>query len=117
MHPFPHMTLNAKVSTSSPDPARRPHWLVEEVGHVHPQRVRDVHEVAQLHLVAGLHPLDGAAVELGLVRQRLLGHVHVQAPHADAVADGPTGVEDPRGLFCWHPPNGLSIMIVSQQQI
>jgi hypothetical protein len=42
----------------------------------------------------------------------------VQPPHADAVADGPAGVEDPLWVGGgWHPTNVLAIMIISQQQI
>ena len=84
---------------------------------MHPQGVSNVQEMAQLHLRAGLHALDAAAVYTGLVRQGLLGHVHVQTPNADAVADTPAGVEDPFRLFGWHPCNVLRIMIISQQQI
>jgi hypothetical protein len=42
----------------------------------------------------------------------------VQPSHADAVADGPSGVEDPlRVIGGWHPTNRLRTMIISQQQI
>lgn len=81
------------------------------------QGVSHVQEMAELHLVSGFHPLDRAPVELGGVRQPLLGHVQVQSPHPNAVADGPTGIEDPLRLFGGHPRNALSIMIISQQQI
>jgi hypothetical protein len=41
----------------------------------------------------------------------------VQPPDADAVADGPSGVEDPlRVIGGWHPTNRLRTMIISQQQ-
>ncbi len=49
--------------------------------------------------------------------EALLGHVLVQPAHADAVADGPAGVEDPLRLIGWHADNALAIMIISQQQI
>lgn len=90
---------------------------MQEVGDVDPQGVGNVQEMAQLHLRTGLHALDAAAVDAGLMRQGLLGHAHVQAPNADAVADGPAGVEDPFRLFGWHARNVLRIMIISQQQI
>lgn len=84
---------------------------------MHPEGISDVQEMAEFHLAAGFHPLNRAAVEAAVVGERLLGHVLVQPPNADAVADGPAGVEDPRGLFGWHPANVLRTMIVSQQQI
>lgn len=84
---------------------------------MHPERIRDVQEMAEFHLAAALHPLHGRAVQAGGVSQGFLGHVEVQPPHADAVADGPAGVEDPRGLVGWHPANALRTKIISQQQI
>jgi hypothetical protein len=91
---------------------------MEEVGHVHSQGVSDEQEVAQLHLRPGFHALNSRAVQAGRVGEALLGHVLVQPPHADAVADGLAGVEDPlRVVGGWHPTNALAIMIISQQQI
>lgn len=91
---------------------------MEEVGHVHAQSVSYEQQVAELHLAAALHPLDGRPVDAAGVGEALLGEVHVQPPHADAVADGPSGVEDPlRVIGGWHPINALAIMIISQQQI
>jgi hypothetical protein len=84
---------------------------------VYSQSSGDVKQMRQLHLGAGLHALDRRPVELGRVREHLLGHVEVKSPHADAVTDGPAGVDDPLGLFGWHLSNALSIMIISQQQI
>lgn len=81
------------------------------------QGVCHVQEMAELHLTAGFHALDGGAVESAAVRQGFLGHVEVQPPYSDAVADGPAGVEDPLRLFGWHADNALLIMIISQQQI
>jgi hypothetical protein len=89
---------------------------VEEVDHMHPQSVRHMQEMAEFHLAASLHPLDGRPVEAGRVGEGFLGHVEVQPPHADAVADGPAGVDDPLGLIGWHPTNRLRTMIISQQQ-
>jgi hypothetical protein len=40
----------------------------------------------------------------------------VQPSHADAVAGGSAGVEDPLGLIGWHPVNALRTMIICQQQ-
>jgi hypothetical protein len=70
---------------------------VKEVGDVYPQGVSDQQQVAELHLVTGFHPLDRRPVQAARVSEGLLGHVLVQAPHADAVADGPAGLRDPLG--------------------
>jgi hypothetical protein len=90
---------------------------VKEVSDMDAQRVRDVHQVAEFHLGATLHPLDRAAVQAAGVGEGFLGHVEVQPPHSDAVADGLAGVEDPLRLIGWHPSNGLTTKIISQQQI
>ena len=90
---------------------------MEEVDHVHSQGVSDEQEMAQLHLTPALHSLHRRPVEPGRERERLLGHVQVKSPHADAVADGPAGIEDPLRLVGWHPANVLATMIISQQQI
>ena len=82
-----------------------------------PQCVRDVQEMAELHLLAGFHPLDRRPVEGTGVRQAFLGHVLVDPSDADAVADRTAGVEDPLGLVGWHPANVLRTKIISQQQI
>lgn len=84
---------------------------------MHPQSVSHQQQVGQLHLVAGFHSLDGAAVDARRVSEGLLGEVHVQAPHADAVAGGPAGLRDPLGQFGRHPTNRLRTKIISQQQI
>lgn len=84
---------------------------------MNPQRVSHHQQVAELHLVTGFHPLDSAAVDAGRVREHLLGHVLVEASHADAVADSSAGRWDPLGLIGWHPTNLLPTMIISQQQI
>lgn len=80
--------------------------------------VSDEQQVAEFHLAAALHPLQCGSVDAGRVGEGLLGHVHVQPSHADAVADGSAGVEDPlRVIGGWHPTNALTIMISRQQQI
>jgi hypothetical protein len=84
---------------------------------VYPQRVRHVKQVAEFHLCPALHALDRRPVEPSYVGKGLLGQVQMQAPHTDAVADGPAGLKDPLGLIGWHSINALSIMIISQQQI
>ena len=84
---------------------------------MHPQGVSDEQQVAEFHLAPGLHPLQRRPVDAGRVGEGLLGRVLVQPPHADAVADGPAGVEDPlRVVGGWHPTNALTIMIPRQQQ-
>jgi hypothetical protein len=90
---------------------------VEEVGDVNPQCVRDEQQVAEFHLAAGFHALDRRPVDAARVGEDLLRHVLVQPSHADAVAGGSAGVEDPLGLIGWHPTNLLPAMIISQQQI
>lgn len=84
---------------------------------MHPQCVGDVQEVAELHLLAGFHPLDRRPVESTGLSQALLGHGLVDPSDADAVPDRPAGVEDPLGLIGWHPANALRTKIISQQQI
>ncbi len=83
---------------------------------MHPQGVRHVQEVAEFHLGAALHALDRRPVDAARVGEGFLGHVEVQPPYTDAVTRGPAGVENPLGLFGWHPTNLLATMIVSQQQ-
>jgi len=90
---------------------------VKEVGYVQSQSFGDEQQVAEFHLGAGFHALDRRPVEPAGVSEGLLRHVHVQPAHADAVADTAAGVEDPLGLFGWHPANALPTMIISQQQI
>ena len=85
---------------------------------MHAQAVSNEQQMAELHLLAGFHPLHRAAVEAGRVSEHLLGHVLVQPPHADAVTDSPAGVKDPlRVVGGWHPTHALATMIISQQQI
>lgn len=82
-----------------------------------PQSMGDEQQVTQLHLLAGFHALDRAPVDAGRVSQGLLSHALLDAPHADAVADGPAGLGDPVGQIGWHPSNALPTKIISQQQI
>lgn len=84
---------------------------------MHPQSMRHMQEMAQLHLLTGFHPLHGRPVQAGGVGEGFLGHVQVQPSHADAVARGPAGIENPLGLVGWHPTNLVATMILSQQQI
>lgn len=80
------------------------------------QRMRNKQQMAELHLLAGFHPLNGAAAEVGAVRESLLGHVQVEAADADAVTGRPEGVGDPFRLLRVHPLNALPTMIISQHQ-
>jgi len=84
---------------------------------VDPQRVRNVQQMAEFHLGAGLHALDRRSVQAAGVSEGFLGHALLQPPDANAVADTLAGVEDPLRLIGWHPANALSTMIISQQQI
>ena len=81
------------------------------------QGVSDEQEMAEFHLAAAFHALDRRPVQAAGVGERFLGEVEMQPPHADAVADGPAGVEDPLRLIGWHADNRLRTMIISQQQI
>lgn len=90
---------------------------MEEVGDVNPHRVSDEQQVAEFHLLAGFHALDRRPVDAAGEREGLLRHVLVQPAYPDAVAGGSAGVEDPLGLFGWHPVNALRTKIISQQQI
>jgi hypothetical protein len=96
---------------------RLPPLPVQEIDDVHPQSVSHQQQVAELHLVAGFHPLDGAAVDARGVREGLLGQVLVQPADANAVPGRPAGCGDPLGLIGWHLSNALPIKIISQQQI
>ena len=58
--------------------------------------------------------LAEAAARVG---EHLLGHVLVDASHADAVAGRAAGCGNPLGQVGWHPDNVLRAMIISQQQI
>lgn len=82
---------------------------------MHPQRLGDMQQVTEFHLLAGFHALDCRPVEAGVVGEGFLGEVEVQPPYPDAVACCSAGVEDPLGLV-WHPPNASAKMILSQQQ-
>lgn len=85
---------------------------------MYPQGVCNEQKVAEFHLCASFHPLHGRPVDAGRVGEGLLGHGLVHPSHANAVADGPAGIEDPLRLIRgWHPTNALAIMILSQQQI
>ncbi len=84
---------------------------------MHSEGVGDQKQVAEFHLAAGFHALDGRPVDAAGVGERLLRHVLVQPTHADAVAGSAAGVEDPLGLIGWHAFNVLRTMIISQHQI
>lgn len=113
--PLPIKLLLTLIQQASRIPAR-PHSPMEEVCHVDAQLVCDKQQVAELHLLTGFHALDRRPVDAGGVRQGLLGAVHVQPADAHAVARRPAGVDDPLGMFGWHPSNALPTMIISQQQ-
>ena len=81
-----------------------------------PQRMCHEKEMSEFHLCAGLHPLDCRPVQTANIGEGFLRHVLVQPSHADAVADGAAGIEDPLGLIGWHALNRLPTMIISQQQ-
>lgn len=84
---------------------------------MHPQLVGHQQQVAEFHLLAGFHPLDRRPVQARGLGEGFLGHVLVEPPDSDAVADGLAGVDDPSGLLVGHPVNVLLTKIISQQQI
>ena len=90
---------------------------MKEVGHVHTKSVGDEQEVAEFRLGAGFHALDRRPVQPGLVSQGFLRHVEPEPAHADAIARGPAGIENPLGLVGRHADNRFGTMIVCQQQI
>lgn len=81
------------------------------------ERVSNVQQMAQLHLVTGFHSLDRRPVEAARVGEHLLRHGLAAPPYSNAVADGPAGFENPLGLIGWHSANALPIMSECQQQI
>ncbi|MEU3903348.1 hypothetical protein AB0F20_05965 [Streptomyces goshikiensis] len=54
-------------------------------------------------MTASLDALQGGPVDAGFLSQSLLGHVCLNAGHADVVADSSSGIADPFRLFGWHP--------------
>lgn len=83
---------------------------------MHAQLPRNQQQMADLRFLAVLDPLNRAAVDPGQCRETLLGHVEVQSLDAHAVADGPSGVEDPLRLFGRHSTNAAMEMILCPQQ-
>lgn len=67
------------------------------------QLTRDQQQVAEFRLPAVLDPL------------KFLREVEVQPLNAHAVADCPSGVEDPL-LFGWHPTHAATELILCPQQ-
>lgn len=83
---------------------------------MHAQCLRDPQQVADLHLLAGLHALERVAGQPGLLKQPLLGPAEFDAADTDAVADGPAGVDDPLGMIGGHSNNAAPKMILCQPQ-
>lgn len=84
---------------------------------MNPQRSGDHEQVAGLRLCPVLDPLDRAAVYAGRFGEAFLGHVEVYAPDADAVADGPAGIEDPLVVCGGHDSHAPPKIILCPQQI
>lgn len=84
---------------------------------MNPERFGDHEQVAGLRLCPVLDPLDRAAVYAGGLCQPLLGHVEVHAADADAVADGPAGIEDPLVVCGGHDSHAPPKIILCPQQI
>ena len=76
----------------------------------HPQQVAD------LHLFAGFHALEGVAVQARGLPQVLLRPAEMDAAEADAVTDCPPGVDDPRGMIGGHLLHAVPLLILCQPQ-
>lgn len=83
---------------------------------MHAKRPCNQQQMADLRLLAVLDPLNRTAVDFGQCRKALLGHAEVQPLDTHAVADGPSGIEDPLRLFGRHPTNAAMKMILCPQQ-
>lgn len=80
------------------------------------QLPRDQQQVADLRLSAVLDPLNRGPVDPGELSQPLLREVEVHPLDAHAIANRPSGVEDPLRLIGWHPTNAATEMILCPQQ-
>lgn len=83
---------------------------------MHVQLPCDQQEMADLRLSAVLNSLDRAAVDPSELGQPFLRKVELQPLHAHAVADRPSGVEDPLLVWGRHPTNAATKMILCPQQ-
>lgn len=83
---------------------------------MHAQGVSHPQQVADLHLFAGFHALDGVAGEFRGFPQALLAPAEVVATQADAVTDRPAGFSDPRGMVGWHGVHAVPLLILCQPQ-
>lgn len=81
-----------------------------------PQCLGDAKQVADFHLFAGLHALDGVASQVRRFPELLLRPVQLYAADSDAVPDGPAGVDDPRWMFGGHTVHAGTKMILCQPQ-
>ena len=80
------------------------------------QRLGHPQQVADLHLFAGFHALEGVAVQVRGLPQALLCPAEIDAAEADAVTDCPSGFDDPRGMIGGHPLHAVSLLILCQPQ-
>lgn len=83
---------------------------------MHAQGVSHPKQVADLHLFASFHALDGVAGEFRGFPQALLAPAEVVATQADAVTDRPAGFSDPRGMVGWHGVHAVRLLILCQPQ-
>ena len=84
---------------------------------MHAQLSRDQQQVADLRLFAVLDTLDRAAVQAGQLGESLLREVEVHPLHAHAVADRPSGVEDPLVVCGRHDSHVPLKIILCPQRI
>ena len=82
------------------------------------QRTRDQQQVADLRLLPVLDALDCAAVDAGQLGESILSQIEMHPLHAHAVADSPSGIEDPLLVVCGvHDRHAAPKIILCPQQI
>lgn len=84
---------------------------------MHAQLPGDQQQVADLRLSAVLDSLDRAAIQSGHCGKPFLGEVKVHPLYAHAVADRPSGVEDPLIVCGGHDSHAPPKIILCPQQI
>lgn len=84
---------------------------------MHPQSPCQSEQVADLRLFAVLDPLDRAPVHRGQFGETFLREVEAHPLDAHAVADRPSGVEDPLFVCGRHESHAPLKIILCPQQI
>lgn len=84
---------------------------------MHAQSPRQPEQVADLRFFAVLDPLNRAPVHSGQLGETFLREVEAHPLHAHAVADRPSGVEDPLFICGRHESHAPPKIILCPQQI